>query len=79
LGSFDSLLDIVPILRASWLTPANTLGPEIPTPLVPTHIKQVRTTAPKDMKVAKERRVKGRADAKKRTPQARAKAAVKGD
>ncbi len=34
--------------------------------LVPTHIKQVRTSAPKDMKASREQRVKGRAAAKER-------------
>lgn len=32
----------------------------------PTHIKQIRTTAPMDMKVAKEQRLKGKAEAKER-------------
>jgi len=54
------LLDGVPTLVASWLA-------SIPRPqLVPTHIKQVRTTAPKDMKAAKERRLEGKALAKQR-------------
>ena len=34
--------------------------------MIPTHIKQLRTTAPKDMKAAKEQRTKGRAEAKRR-------------
>jgi len=34
--------------------------------LEPSHVKQLLTTAPKDMKAAKELRVKGRAAAKER-------------
>jgi len=56
-----SLLDTVPTLVATWLastTPRHHL--------VPTHIKQVRTSAPKDMKAAKERRLAGKTLAKQR-------------
>jgi hypothetical protein len=35
-------------------------------PFIPTHIKQLRTTAPKDMKAAKQARVKARAEARAR-------------
>ena len=34
--------------------------------LVPTHIKQVRTSAPKDLKAAREKRAKGKASAKEK-------------
>lgn len=34
---------------------------------MPTHIKQVRTSAPKDVKAAKEQRVKGRIAAKEKS------------
>ena len=34
--------------------------------LEPSHVKQLLTTAPKDMKAAKERRAKGRAAARER-------------
>ncbi len=36
------------------------------TPLVQTHIKLIRTTAPKDMKEAKDSRLQGRAEAKRK-------------
>jgi len=61
---FDSLLQSVPTLTAPWLVPAQKLPTK---DLIPTHIKQIRTSAPKDMKTAKEQRAKGRAAAKKRT------------
>jgi hypothetical protein len=38
---------------------------------IQTHIKQVQTTAPRDMKAAKEARVRGKADAKARRSQKR--------
>ena len=38
---------------------------------MPTHIKKVRTFAPKDMKAAKEQRAKGRVAAKERTKKRR--------
>ena len=64
--NFDLLLQFVgniTILRASWLLPpAHCLSQG----LVPTHIKQLKTTAPKDMKAVKEARVKRRAEAKVR-------------
>lgn len=56
-----TMLEPVPILAASWLTQSN-LTPS----LIPTHIKHLRTTAPKDMKEAKEARMQGKATAKKR-------------
>ena len=59
--SLKSLLDKVPILTASWLSQADTSHT-----LIPTHIKQFCTTAPKDMKAAKEARSEGRAKAKQR-------------
>ena len=70
LEAFQPLLDSVPVLRASWLTQSehtshSNLG-ELGALLVPTHIKQLRTTVPKDMKAAKEQRTKGRAAAKRR-------------
>lgn len=59
------LLQSVPTLTAPWLHNASMKRTE---DLQPTHIKQVRTSAPKDMKAAKEQRAKGRAAAKQRTP-----------
>lgn len=60
LETLMALLDSVPTLVATWLasTPRHQL--------VPTHIKQVRTSAPKDMKVAKERRLEGKTLVKQR-------------
>ncbi|ETW86993.1 hypothetical protein HETIRDRAFT_308446 [Heterobasidion irregulare TC 32-1] len=56
---FDGLLESIPILKASWLsTPTALAG------LERTHIKQLRTTAPKDMKHSKEQRAEERALAK---------------
>ena len=70
LEAFRSLLDSVPILRAPWLTqPEHTSRSnpgELGTLLVPTHIKQLRTTVPKDMRAAKEQRTKGRGEAGRR-------------
>ncbi|KAF8140573.1 hypothetical protein EV363DRAFT_1393507 [Boletus edulis] len=58
----QDVLDAVPVVSAPWLCPSATQG--MPR-FVPTHIKQLRTTAPKDMKDAKEQRTKARAAAKK--------------
>ncbi|OBZ79504.1 hypothetical protein A0H81_00807 [Grifola frondosa] len=60
-SAFTPLLESVPILNAPWLTLQVS---DRPLSHVPTHIKQLRTTAPKDMKAAKEQRVRGRAAAK---------------
>jgi hypothetical protein len=54
-------LDKVPIVTAPWLSQADTSYT-----LIPTHIKQLRTTAPKDMKAAKESRNKERVQARQR-------------
>jgi len=54
----NSLLEKVPVVTASWLHQSDTL--------VPTHVKQLRTTAPKDMKAAKELRCEEKARAKQR-------------
>ena len=70
LEAFQSLLDSVPVLRASWLSQpehaSNSDPGELSASLVPTHIKQLRTTVPKDMKAAKEQRTKARTEAKRR-------------
>ncbi|KAF8899019.1 hypothetical protein BD779DRAFT_1666764 [Infundibulicybe gibba] len=55
-----TLLDSVPTLTAVWLAPPPVHK------FVPTHIKQIRTTAPKDMRAAKEQRAQGRQIAKLR-------------
>ncbi|KXN88788.1 hypothetical protein AN958_06657 [Leucoagaricus sp. SymC.cos] len=53
-----TMLDSLETVTAPWLSsnPAGTY--------IQTHIKQLRTTTPRDMKAAKEARVKGRATAK---------------
>ncbi|KAH9486497.1 hypothetical protein JR316_0000562 [Psilocybe cubensis] len=56
-----SMLESVPTLTASWLS-----QPNASTSLIPTHIKHVRTTAPRDMKAAKDLRVQQKLDAKKK-------------
>ncbi|KIM79791.1 hypothetical protein PILCRDRAFT_822964 [Piloderma croceum F 1598] len=66
LSSCDSLLESIPTLSAPWLLPPQQSSSRRTEDLVPTHIKQVRTSAPKDMKAAREQRVKGRAAAKER-------------
>ncbi|KAF9469871.1 hypothetical protein BDZ94DRAFT_1151804 [Collybia nuda] len=58
---FATLLDTVPTLTAPWLSSAGHHRS-----LIPTHIKQIRTSAPKDIKVAKELRAEGKASAKQR-------------
>ncbi|KAG9314079.1 hypothetical protein JVU11DRAFT_4860 [Chiua virens] len=51
------ILDPVPIVSAPWLCPSAT---QVASVLVPTHIKQLHTTAPKDMKAARAQRAKAR-------------------
>ncbi|KZT75097.1 hypothetical protein DAEQUDRAFT_761059 [Daedalea quercina L-15889] len=62
LSELTALLQTVLPPTASWLAAPT----DATLPLVPTHIKQLRTTAPKDMKAAKEQRVRGRTAAKDR-------------
>lgn len=56
------LLANVPPLGASWLAAPVDANRS----LIPTHIKQLKTTVPKDMRAAKEQRSRGRAGAKAR-------------
>jgi ribonuclease P/MRP protein subunit POP3 len=76
LEDFQSLLGSVPAFRASWLSPSvlpsNPITGALDPLLVPTHIKQLRTTMPKDMKASKEQRTKGRAGAKRRKKERKA-------
>jgi ribonuclease P/MRP protein subunit POP3 len=67
LEAFQPLLGSIPVLRASWLLQPEHASNSNPggQPLVPTHIKQLRTTVPKDMKASKEQRTHGRAEAKR--------------
>ncbi|KIP12532.1 hypothetical protein PHLGIDRAFT_124059 [Phlebiopsis gigantea 11061_1 CR5-6] len=60
--AFRSLLESVPLITASWLNPS--VGPE--RALIPTHIKQLKTSAPRDMRAAKEARAQGKAAAKRK-------------
>jgi ribonuclease P/MRP protein subunit POP3 len=53
------MLEPIPVLVVSWLS-----NSPLPT-LIPTHIKHLRSTAPKDMKTAKETRNRERAEVKK--------------
>jgi ribonuclease P/MRP protein subunit POP3 len=54
------MLEPIPVLVASWLSNSTPLPI-----LIPTHIKHLCTTAPKDMKTAKEARNRERAEVKK--------------
>ncbi|KAH7916420.1 hypothetical protein BJ138DRAFT_468458 [Hygrophoropsis aurantiaca] len=65
LSSLDDLLKAVPTVSAPWLSSADAPTSSMKQ-LIPTHIKQVRTTAPKDMKAAKEQRNQAKTAAKKR-------------
>ncbi|KAF4573207.1 hypothetical protein EYR40_003710 [Pleurotus pulmonarius] len=56
IDEFQSLLQPISAIAAPWLTAGDEL--------VPTHIKQLRTSAPADMKASKEQRVAGRKAAK---------------
>ncbi|KAI0068119.1 hypothetical protein BV25DRAFT_522987 [Artomyces pyxidatus] len=67
-SDMQPLLDSVPTLYASWM--AGSIANDA-TSMEPTHIKQLRTTTPKDMRAAKEERAKGRAAAKDRKKQAK--------
>jgi len=60
LGQLDPLLATVPDPPASWMTSIRGVA------LEPSHVKQLLTTAPKDMRAARERRAKGRAAAKEK-------------
>ncbi|KAI0639662.1 hypothetical protein C8Q77DRAFT_1082354 [Trametes polyzona] len=63
LPALAPLLQKIPLLAAPWLAPQCDPAS---VSLVPTHIKQLRTTAPKDMKAAKEKRVRDRTAARER-------------
>ncbi|KAK2461543.1 hypothetical protein APHAL10511_006006 [Amanita phalloides] len=61
LDGFTPFMESIPILSAGWLS---RIG--LARNFIPTHVKQVKTSVPRDMKEAKEKRKKGRADAKQR-------------
>ncbi|KAG1747344.1 hypothetical protein EDB19DRAFT_300045 [Suillus lakei] len=71
---FRDMLQPVPVISAPWLVPPDQSN--YPKCLIPTHIKQLRTTAPKDMKSAKEQRAKARVAAKKNSAKPRPKKRV---
>lgn len=60
LVSLKDVLDGIPDLMAPWLSSEPQQQR-----LVPTHIKQLRTTCPRDMRAAKEKRVQARREAKR--------------
>ncbi|CAL1695211.1 unnamed protein product [Somion occarium] len=62
-SDFLPLLSSVPILSAPWVQPKIS---DKPCTLTPTHIKQLRTSAPKNMREAKEKRSEAKAAAKAR-------------
>ncbi|KAJ8489380.1 hypothetical protein ONZ45_g13606 [Pleurotus djamor] len=60
--SIDALFELlspIPPLTSTWMTGGDQH-------LIPTHVKQLRTTAPTDMKASKEKRVADRRSAKER-------------
>ncbi|KAI0673392.1 hypothetical protein C8Q78DRAFT_1017003 [Trametes maxima] len=59
--TLSPLLQNLPLLSAPWLNPVSC---DQSVAFIPTHIKQLRTTTPKDMKSAKEGRARQRAAAK---------------
>ncbi|KAF8347084.1 hypothetical protein F5887DRAFT_1073154 [Amanita rubescens] len=61
MDGFKHFFESIPILSAPWLSGIRQVRD-----FIPTHVKQVKTTAPRDMKEAKEERKKGRALAKQR-------------
>ncbi|KZT30896.1 hypothetical protein NEOLEDRAFT_1052975 [Neolentinus lepideus HHB14362 ss-1] len=63
LSAIDDLINQVPTLAVSWLDPHSSTNPE--QSLIPTHIKQTRTSVPKDSRAAKQQRAQGKADAKR--------------
>ncbi|KAJ7706012.1 hypothetical protein B0H17DRAFT_1125818 [Mycena rosella] len=66
LAAFTAILDAVPTLTAPWLTSLAPSAKPVQQQLIPTHVKQLRTTAPKDIKMAKVLRTEGKAAAKAR-------------
>ncbi|KAJ7751328.1 hypothetical protein DFH07DRAFT_534169 [Mycena maculata] len=66
LAAFTCILDSVPTLTAPWLTSLAPSAKPVQQSLIPTHVKQLRTTAPKDMKVAKQIKAEGKAAARAR-------------
>ncbi|KAL5638433.1 hypothetical protein ACGC1H_005200 [Rhizoctonia solani] len=66
LERLESLLSSITPLRASWLAPPSNISQE-PKELVPTHVKQLKTSAPKDMKTHRQKRKREVGEAKEAT------------
>ncbi|KAK7064093.1 ribonucleases p mrp protein subunit pop3 kDa subunit [Favolaschia claudopus] len=77
LDGLVALLDSVPTVTAPWLTSRAASATPVNQQLIPTHVKQLRTTAPKDMKLAKLLRVEGKAAAKVQNKSAKRKLMTK--
>lgn len=60
LASIRDILDSIPDLVAPWLSSSESSQQQ----LIPTHIKQLRTSIPKDIKAAKEQRFRARKESK---------------
>ncbi|KAK0471684.1 hypothetical protein IW261DRAFT_833054 [Armillaria novae-zelandiae] len=56
LSALSPIIEAVPVIAAPWFVLESYASDK---QIVPTHIKQVRTSAPKDMKAAKEERAAG--------------------
>ncbi|KAI0801015.1 hypothetical protein C8Q74DRAFT_1239913 [Fomes fomentarius] len=67
-AALEALLQNVSLLSAPWLCAPTS---DRPVELLRTHIKQLRTSAPRDLKAAKEKRAKERAAAKESRRRAR--------
>ncbi|KAG9123406.1 hypothetical protein FRC07_014979, partial [Ceratobasidium sp. 392] len=65
LERLELLLSSLPALRETWLAAPSNSAQE-PKVLIPTHVKQLKTTAPKDMKAAKEKRKRELGEARER-------------
>ncbi|KAK0233639.1 hypothetical protein IW262DRAFT_97846 [Armillaria fumosa] len=63
LSALSPILEAVPVIAAPWFVLQSHASDK---QIVPTHIKQVRTSAPRDMKAAKEERAAGKAAAKQK-------------
>ncbi|KAI6115291.1 hypothetical protein EV401DRAFT_80000 [Pisolithus croceorrhizus] len=63
LPSIRDILDSIPDLVAPWLSSTESSQQQF----IPTHIKQLRTSIPKDIKATKEQRLRARKEAKSKT------------
>ncbi|KAJ7070873.1 hypothetical protein C8F01DRAFT_1108169 [Mycena amicta] len=65
LDKLHGVMQEVDVITAPWLSSNLSYPAPVQRQLVPTHVKQTRTTAPKDMKMAKLLRAQGKNAAKK--------------